>query len=145
MSLENKDEIIENCKISIAVVSDTTEIDKKLEKLSKELETIAVSVSEYVNKNASETLSQDEYINEYTKLTKNYEKKAKQRERLISEKEDKFRRADEIRRYVQKMIETQNLVTEWDDTLWVIFLDKAIVNADGTIEFGFKDGSKIPV
>lgn len=122
MSLENKDEIIDNCKIAIEVVSDTAEIDKKLEKLSKELETIAVSVSEYVNKNASETLSQDEYINEYTKLTKNYEKKAKQRERLISEKEDKFRRADEIRRYVQKMIETKNSVTEWDDTLWLIFL-----------------------
>ena len=118
---------------------------KTEEKLSKELETIALSVSEYVNKNASETLSQDEYINEYTKLTKKYEKKAKQRERLISEKEDKFRRADEIRRYVQKMIETQNLVTEWDDTLWVIFLDSAIVNTDGTIEFGFKDGSKISV
>ena len=142
MSLENKDEIIDNCKIIIDVVSDTAEIDKKLEKLSKELETIAVSVSEYVNKNASETLSQDEYINEYTKLTKKYEKKAKQREKLISEKEDKFRRADEIRLYVQKMIETKNLVTEWDDTLWAIFLDRAIVNADGTIEFCFKDGSK---
>ena len=64
---------------------------------------------------------------------------------MISEKEDKFRRADEIRLYVQKMIETQNLVTEWDDTLWVIFLDRAIVNTDGTIEFCFKDGSKIPV
>ena len=99
----------------------------------------------YVNKNASETLPKDEYINEYTKLTKKYEKKAKQRERLISEKEDKFRRADEIRRYVQKMIETKNSVTEWDDTLWVIFLDSAIVNTDGTIEFCFKDGAKIPV
>lgn len=145
MSLENKDEIIENCKIAIAVVSDTAEIDKKLEKLSKELETIAVSVSEYVNKNASEVLSQDEYINEYTKLTKKYEKKAKQRERLISEKEDKFRRANEIKLYVQKMIETKKSVTEWDDTLWVIFLDSAIVNTDGTIEFCFKDGSKIPI
>ena len=145
MSLENKEEIIDNCKIAIEVVSDTAEIDKKLEKLSKELETIAVSVSEYVNKNASETLSQDEYINEYTKLTKKYEKKAKQREKLISEKEDKFRRADEIRRYVQKMIETKNSVTEWDDTLWVIFLDSAIVNTDGTIKFCFKDGSKISV
>lgn len=145
MSLENKDEIIDNCKIAIEVVSDTAEIDKKLEKLSKKLEAIAVSVSEYVNKNASEVLSQDEYINEYTKLTKKYEKKAKQQERLISEKEDKFRRADEIRRYVQKMIETKNLVTEWDDTLWVIFLDSAIVNTDGTIGFGFKDGSKISV
>ena len=145
MSLENKDEIIENCKIVIDVVSDTTEIDKKLEKLSKELETIALSVSEYINKNASEVLSQDEYINEYTKLTKKYEKKTKQQERLISEKEDKFRRANEIKLYVQKMIETKNLVTEWDDTLWVIFLDSAIVNTDGTIEFGFKDGSKISV
>ena len=145
MSLENKDEISENCKIAIEVVSDTGEIDKKLKKLSKELETIAVSVSEYVNKNASEVLSQDEYINEYTKLTKKYEKKAKQQEKLISEKEDKFRRADEIRLYVQKMIETKNLVTEWDDTLWVIFLDRAIVNTDETIEFCFKDGSKIPV
>lgn len=145
MSLENKDEIIENCKTAIEVVSNTAEIDKKLEKLSKELEAIAVSVSEYVNKNASEVLSQDEYINEYTKLTKKYEKKTKQREKLISEKEDKFRRADEIRRYVQKMIETQNLVTEWDDTLWVIFLDSAIVNTDGTMEFCFKDGAKIPV
>lgn len=64
---------------------------------------------------------------------------------MISEKEDKFRRADEIRRYVQKMIETKNSVTEWDDTLWVIFLDRAIVNTDGTIEFCFKDGSKISV
>ena len=127
------------------MVSDSAEIDKKLEKLSKELETIAVSVSEYVNKNASGVLSQDEYVNEYTKLTKKYEKKAKQQERLISEKEDKFRRADEIRRYVQKMIETKNSVTEWDDTLWVIFLDSAIVNTDGTIEFCFKDGAKIPV
>ena len=43
------------------------------------------------------------------------------------------------------MIETKNSVTEWDDTLWVIFLDSAIVNTDGTIEFCFKDGSKIPV
>ena len=145
ISLENKDEIIDNCKIAIDVVSDTAEIDKKLEKLSKELETIALSVSEYVNKNASEVLSQDEYINEYTKLTKKYEKKTKQRERLIAEKEDKFRRADEIRLYIQKMIETKNSVTEWDDTLWVIFLDSAIVNTDRTIEFCFKDGSKIPV
>lgn len=143
--MENKDEIIDNCKIAIDVVSDTAEIDKKLEKLSKELETIALSVSEYVNKNASEVLSQDEYINEYTKLTKKYEKKTKQRERLIAEKEDKFRQADEIRLYIQKMIETKNSVTEWDDTLWVIFLDSAIVNTDGTIEFCFKDGSKIPV
>lgn len=65
--------------------------------------------------------------------------------KLICEKEDKFRRANEIKLYVQKMIETKNLVTEWDDTLWVIFLDKAIVNAAGTIEFCFKDGSTIPV
>ena len=43
------------------------------------------------------------------------------------------------------MIDTKNLVTEWDDTLWVIFLDRATVNADGTIEFCFKDGSKIPI
>ena len=43
------------------------------------------------------------------------------------------------------MIETKNLVTEWDDTLWVIFLDSAIVNTDGTIEFCFKDGAKISV
>lgn len=53
ISLENKDEIINNCKIVIDVVRDTAEIDKKLEKLSKELETIALSVSEYVNRNAS--------------------------------------------------------------------------------------------
>ena len=59
MSLENKEKIIDNCKIVIDVVSDTAEIDKKLEKLSKELETIGLFVSEYVNKNASETLSQD--------------------------------------------------------------------------------------
>lgn len=43
------------------------------------------------------------------------------------------------------MIETKNSVTEWDDTLWVIFLDSAIVNTDGTIEFDFKYSSKIPV
>lgn len=57
----------------------------------------------------------------------------KQQEKLISEKEDKFRRTNEIKLYVQKMIETQNYVTEWDDTLWVLFLDRAIVSAYRTI------------
>ena len=145
LSLKNKDEIIKNCKIIIGVVSDTAEIDKKLEKLSKELETIAVSVSEYVKRNATEIVSQDDYIKEYTKLTGKYEKKVKQKEKLIAEKEDKLRRTNEIKLYVQKMIETQSFITEWDDTLWALFLDVATVNTDGTIEYQFKDGSKISV
>lgn len=145
MSLENKDEIIDNGKIVIDVVSNTTEIDKKLEKLSKELEIIAVSVSEYVKRNATEIVSQDEYIKEYTKLTGKYEKKVKQKEKLIVEKEDKLKRNNEIKLYLQKMIETQNFITEWDDTLWALFLDVATVNTDGTIEYQFKDGSKISV
>lgn len=145
LSLKNKDEIIKNCKIIIDVVSDTAEIDKKLEKLSKELETIAVSVSEYVKRNATEIVSQDDYIKEYTKLTGKYEKKVKQKEKLIAEKEDKLRRTNEIKLYAQKMIETQSFINEWDDTLWALFLDVATVNTDGTIEYQFKDGSKISV
>lgn len=145
LSLKNKDEIIKNCKIIIDVVSNTAEIDKKLEKLSKELENIAVSVSEYVKRNATEIVSQDEYIKEYTKLTGKCEKKVKQKEKLIAEKEDKLRRTNEIKLYLQKMIETQNFITEWDDTLWALFLDVATVNTDGTIEYQFKDGSKISV
>jgi len=142
---KHKDEIIENCEMIIPIVGNTSEIDKRLENISKELDTIATSVLECVKRNARETISQDEYMSEYNKLTSKYEKKVKQKEKLIAEKEDKLKRITEIKLYIQKLNETDGVISEWDDSLWTLLVDKAVVNNDGTTDFYLKDGNVISV
>ncbi len=57
----------------------------------------------------------------------------------------KLRKADAFNEYVYVMKNADGKINIFDDTIWGVALDKAIVNSDKTITFVFRDGSELRV
>ena len=51
----------------------------------------------------------------------------------------------QVRAYTKMIKETNSSLTSWSDSIWLTSIDKCIINVDKTIEFHFKNGSKIKV
>ena len=79
----------------------------------------------------------------YNDLTKKYEKKASARAKLLEEKQDREYRITEIKAYIEKLKISDTVITEWDDMLWTMLIDKVTVFADGKMTFLFKDRTEI--
>lgn len=145
LALKNKDEIISNCEMLLQYLEDTSVIDMKIDKIDAELKSIAGLISDLINKNSTQALSQTDYNEKYNELTKKYEKKLKAKTKLLSQKQDLEYRITEIKAYVEKLKSSESVIAEWDDMLWMLLIEKATVNHDGKITFLFKDGTEVSV
>lgn len=141
----NKDEIISNCEALLQSLEDTSVIDKKISKIDTELNTMADSVSELIHKNSTKALSQAEYNQAYSELTEKYEKKMRSKNKLLEKKQDFQYRITEIKAYIEKLNNSESVIVEWDDMLWMLLIEKATVYRDGKISFLFKDGTEVSV
>ena len=143
--LSIKEQVISNCNTLIAMLEDTHELDEKIQNIEIELTSISALVSDLVNKNSSEALSQKSYQKRYAALTEEYENLTKSYESLKNTKQDKEFRIDEIRTYTNRLQSFEGILTEWDDMIWTVLTEKVTVSADGSMIFTFKDGTEIPI
>ena len=47
--------------------------------------------------------------------------------------------------YIEKLNNSESVIAEWDDMLWMLLIEKATVYRDGKISFLFKDGTEVSV
>ena len=73
MLLENKDEIIKNCKEFIKSIDDTEVLETEKARLVGESRLLYSKIQNYIDKNATETLNQNEYREKYNRLSEEYE------------------------------------------------------------------------
>lgn len=52
-------------------------------------------------------------------------------------------RKKELEAIIQKMIETNAVLLEWSDELWLTLIDECIAHVDKAITFKFKNGYEI--
>ena len=138
-------QIILNCETLLLSLEDTSVIDKKIDKIDAELKSIADIISDLINKNSTQALSQTDYNEKYNELTKKYEKKLKAKTKLLSQKQDLEYRITEIKAYIEKLQNAESVISEWDDMLWMLLIEKATVYHDGKISFLFKDGTEVRI
>ena len=143
--LNNRDEVISNCNILLDILKDTSKIDKKIKRINKELQTISIEISDLINKNSTKPLSQSEFYKAYNALTQKYEKKDNLKSKLLSKKQDIKYRISEIKLYIKKLQNSDNVISEWDDMLWVLLIDKVTVFHNEKMTFLFKDGTEIEI
>ena len=138
-------DVIQNCKMLYAMVSDTGEILRKIADTELEIEILTQKEEVLRTKNTTKATPQDEYNKEYEKLLKQYEAKKKQLDDLAAEKASKEQRSREIEVFIQKLEQAPDEVLKWDNRLFITLCDKGVVETNGDITFIFKDGSKIRV
>lgn len=139
----NRDQVLEDCELMRQALIDFTELDAKIEKQYEEIEVIAERVRGLVKENASTPQSQDEYIKKYNSLSKRYEEEYKKLENLQKDKELRISKDKAMEVFIENLKKQPLVVDKWDESLWALIIEKAVVNRDGSIKFIFYNGTEI--
>lgn len=141
--MANKDSLIEDTNDVIKLLTDTTDIDTKIESLNNQIADLRIIVEEMIKDNSSRSQNQEEYMRRYNEHIKNFENLKERLDDAIADREAKLQKAESMESFLKEIEDRDEVLQEFDITLWNTMIDEAVVNNDGTIEFKFKNGSKV--
>ena len=72
-----------------------------------------------------------------------YEKAKSRYDELMEERSARMDKSKAIERYLSEPVNRDELLTEFDNKLWLTVVDYVEVSRDGTLVFHFFDGTKI--
>ena len=144
MLVKDKKEIIATHKEMVKTVFDTLSLENEQVKLEEELNIVADKVNNCINENARKLQDQDEYEKKYASLVNRFntvESRLKEVKAAIVEKQA---RHDEVKYFIEDL-KKQDLLTAFDENVWLSMVDYLTVHKDGKVEFIFLDGSVIKI
>lgn len=143
--MQNRKRIVEDCELMRKGLTDFAALDAEVERQVQETEVVAELVKAAIKDNASTTQSQEAYLKKYESLTRRYEIAAQELERLQNERNYRRQQDQEITRFIRTLKKQAEVLDTWDDTIWTLMVEKAIVHRDGSITFTFYNGTEIKV
>ena len=126
-------------------LTDFKSLDVEIEQRSSELQVVAELVKALVKENASTVQSQETYLKRYEELTKRYEKARSELERLQDERVRRSQQDNAMALYIRTLKKQPTVLTEWNNAIWTVMVEKAIIHRDKSITFVFHNGSKVRV
>ena len=142
-AMTDKQRIINDTKEVIALLSNTTEIEKQINDATAEIEIVAGLVEKLVQENASKIQDQDDYETRYQALTERYDKAKDELETANNELLLKKARQKNLEAIVAKMDALDTVLLEWSDEIWLTLIEEAVAHENGTLTFKFKNGYNI--
>lgn len=127
-----------------ATLTDCTGVDAEIDSLLTEVDVVTELTRRCISENAQSSQNQQEYTARYNGLAERYEKVKAQLEQLRATKTAREAQADAIGAF---MFEVQELdvLTEFDEKLWLAVIDKVTVHTNGRMTFRFRSGTEIDV
>lgn len=139
----NRDALLADCRLMQKVVSDYSDIDAKLNELYQESEVIAELTKRCIEENSLQAINQEEYLKRYNGYCERYDSIKNKIETLENEKNKRKAKEIEIGGFMYELTEYEETITEFDEQLWMMVIDKAIVHQDGSLVFVFRNGCEI--
>ena len=131
------------CSTAKAVLTDTSSIDAEMEELQRELEVVAGLTKKCIEENSSSAQAQEEYAVRYNGYVDRYKKAKERYDALTALRQEKLSKAKAIDRFLATISKREDLLTEFDNRLWLTLVDYAEIHHDGTLIFHFFDGTQI--
>ena len=125
------------------MLSDTSEIDKRIADANIQIDVTAGLVEKLVRENANVSQDQEEYESKYNALATRFDEAKIKLKEAEDERLQKTARKKELEAILQKMIEADTVLLEWSDELWLTLIDECVAHEDKTITFKFKNGYEI--
>ena len=140
--IDSKDSILEDCRLMQATLTDCTGIDAEIESLLEEIDVVTELTKRCIAENSQTAQNQEEYAARYNGFVERYEKAKAQFEQLRTTKAKREAQAEAIGAF---MFEVQELdiLTEFDEKLWLNTIDTVTVHADGRMTFKFQGGKTL--
>ncbi|CAB1255029.1 protein of unknown function [Ruminococcaceae bacterium BL-6] len=141
-ALQNKQEILDNCRTAVEFLTDTSQLESDLNKLEAERDVATELLRKCIDENAHAEISQEDYEAKYANLAARYEA-AKDKCESMNEKILRRKlRANRIEAFFKTM-ETSDIITEFDEGLWNATVDTMTVYSKKKIVLKLKDGTEI--
>ena len=137
--IDNKDEVIRDCENTVLSLANTEKLDGKISKLQEEIDVVIGLMRRLIYENSRKAINQDEYNKKYTSYTEKYEKLRDELSNYEEKKQELNARRDKIKVFIHNLGNLNELISEFDEKLWYVVVDNAIVHANGKIEFKFKN------
>ena len=141
--IKNRNVYIDACLTIREALSDTASIDEEAETLLHEMEIIAELTRRCINDNSAEARDQGEYDKRYNSYVERYEQAKARYDDLSEERQKKLRKAAAIDNFINELRKRENLITEFDNRLFLITVEKIIVKRNRKLEFVFKNGTSV--
>lgn len=143
--MQNRKQVVADCGLMRQVLMDFETLDADIEQQIEETQIFAELVRTAVKKNASTAQSQESYLKKYDALTKRYETAALELEclqslRILRNQQDKA-----MALFIRTLKKHPEVLDAWNDTIWTVMVEKAVVHRDGNITFVFYNGTAIKV
>lgn len=122
---------------------DLEKLSGQISKEQEEIEVIPETVKVLVKENASTPQSKDEYIKNYEGLSKRYEVEYRKLDNLLKDKGQRKSKGKAMEVFIENLKIQPMVVESWDESLWALMIEKAVVGGDGSIKFIFYNGAEI--
>jgi predicted nuclease with TOPRIM domain len=141
--VKDKQRVINDTEDIIRLLTDTTQIDSEITKIDDEMVVITELVNKLVIENAKTDTDIDAYNKKYEKLSTRYDKLKDQLEGLITEKESKLGQKKTMQTFINNLIESEDELADWNERIWMLMVESAVVHRDSSITFKFQSGVTI--
>lgn len=142
-AISEREELIENTKLMMATVCNTTELEKEQSPLLNEMKVIVEMTRNIINENARMAIDQKEYQEKYDSLVVRYEEIKQKYDKVTEAISGKQSQAEHFKDFIVAIGKTQGLCTGFDEGLWSSLIDFVTVYSDDDVRFTFKNGIEI--
>ena len=141
--ISEREELIENTKLMMATVGNTTELEKNQSLLRNEMNVILEMTQTVINENARIAIGQKEYQEKYDSLVTRYEETKQEYDEVTTAISGKQSQAEDFKNFIVVIGRTHGLCTEFNEGLWSSLIDFVTVYSEEDVRFTFKNGMEI--
>jgi len=141
--MRDKQRIIEDVNEVIKLLADTSELDAKVIELQNKMEVISGLVDKMIKENTKTAQDQVEFARMYEELSAQYESEKNDLDKTLEKRAYKQSQEIKMKAYLEEIKKADNYLPEWSNDLWMLMVEKAIVNKDKTITFKFTSGTEV--
>ena len=135
----SKDEILKNLELVLNQIISVESIEDKIKEVNKNIESVVNDVEILIHS------SKEEDVIKQKRLELKYDDLIKELKELEHQKEEINDKQSKINTFISNLKNRSASITDFDEELFNVMVDKAIVNRDKSIEFIFNSGYKLKV
>jgi hypothetical protein len=143
--IDDRDAIFAAYDEVLAELTDTSALDAEAAALTGEREVAGELIRKGVEENARAALDQADYNARRDALLDRFKAAEARLAEIDAERGQRRMKQANINRFMQILKKQENLVTEFEEELWYITVDKVLVHADKRLSIVFRDGAAVDV
>lgn len=142
--IADREAVAEDCRVLAGLLGDTKALDEKIDTTQKEIDEVIALNNAHVRTYAA-TGADDTFEQKAAEYDSRFKKAEARLTKLKAERDEHSTRSRMIECFIDEMLNAPLILTEWQDQLWSMLVQKAVVSADGTVAFTFKGETTITV